>query len=1333
MTTITAHRQKGSKKVAKAARSTARWIYLTCAGCLILIAVLLLLIRICLPLLTYYKGEVETRLSERLKNPVVIDDLSVRWEQYGPSLSATGVSLSESADRQVTLDEVLIDINVLKSISQRTAVIDELTLVGAKLSLETSHDGKFELHGLKQSTNSSAKPTNGLDVLSWLMDTNRIGLQDATITLVNSEDQDELVITDLNVLATNSGNLHQLRVDMQLPEELGSTLEMGLDLVGHSNDIQNASADVHVKAKDLKPDGWRTLQASRFQGLPISTTGIARLDATVQMELWGAVSDGRLQTARGQLAVADVYDINSQLPVLDSISADVVFENMESGWKLSADSLELQDSGQTTSVNKVAYLFEPSDDTAWKLDANGDSLELDVATRLVLSLFDKDADLPRAQWLAQASPRGDLYNWDAEFALVNGKPDISLFSIFHKLELSAAGGIPGVSNVGGTIDMQHNMGKIAMQGVDMELDLPSAYTQPLQLQRLYGELDLDVRDPLRTSLKGEVIIDDNGLDASTRLAVKLAPGAAPHLDLQSKYSLNDIAKARQYVPDKLLNDATSQWLNQALVAGEAVNGELLMFGNVADYPFDQNEGVFKAGFDIKDATLDYLPDWPHGTGLQGRFDMQGASVRAVASDGRMDTMRISHLDVQIDNILEPVLEINTTGAGSLPRMLKFAKTGPLKALLEPALEGLDGTGRAQMDVNVTVPLTGNASFNTVASAQQSVGKAANEYPDLEVNGSIFLKNNDLTYEVAALALDGVDGAIGFTQDGIRVNNLEALMNGRPVRLDSKTEGSGLKQITEITMSGPMQAKKVLENYEIPLTRYVQGESHWDVSVRIPMNESVIDREGIKVAAVSDLLGTELLLPEPFGKWVGQAQRLALSSTIFPESDDGEWLIDYGKALQAVVRVDEDGLSAMSAKFGGGTPSVIVDEGFRLEGVLNELSLDGWVETISEIIDDTPDEVTPTLILPVSGDLVVKHFKAGLQRVGGGSLRFNTDHNYVNSVLESKWLSGSVRYPREHWTKSRAAEVRISMLDKRFIDALDTVAPNPDSDELDPRELPPIVARVAQIHWDALDLKGLTIRTSPSVSGMNIDTFGFAYDSVQLVGSGYWRLRDPQGVNNEFKDQHVTKLDLTLQSDNLGRAATQLGFAGTLAEGEGVLAGSLVWPAPAYKGTLENLGGEMDISIKKGRILKVEPGAAKLAGLFALHTLPRRLSLDFKDLVLDGLDYETIRGEVELAGGIAHVPLVQMNGSIGVVDITGESNLITERYNQRITVLPRVSSALPIIGAISGGATAGLGVLFAGGFLKAIGVDFDRIGLREYALTGGWEAPEVTSVPISRPK
>jgi len=95
------------KKVAAAAGKTANWLFVSAAVLLIFLALLLLIARIGLPWLGSYKGEIETRLSERMGSPVVIEELSMSWAHFAPRLSATGVSLNESLSRQVTLDHYL--------------------------------------------------------------------------------------------------------------------------------------------------------------------------------------------------------------------------------------------------------------------------------------------------------------------------------------------------------------------------------------------------------------------------------------------------------------------------------------------------------------------------------------------------------------------------------------------------------------------------------------------------------------------------------------------------------------------------------------------------------------------------------------------------------------------------------------------------------------------------------------------------------------------------------------------------------------------------------------------------------------------------------------------------------------------------------------------------------------------------------------------------------------------------------------------------------------------------------------------------------------------------
>ena len=211
-------------------------------------------------------------------------------------------------------------------------------------------------------------------------------------------------------------------------------------------------------------------------------------------------------------------------------------------------------------------------------------------------------------------------------------------------------------------------------------------------------------------------------------------------------------------------------------------------------------------------------------------------------------------------------------------------------------------------------------------------------------------------------------------------------------------------------------------------------------------------------------------------------------------------------------------------------------------------------------------------------------------------------------------------------------------------------------------------------------------------------------------------------------QQQTTLQLQLRSRDFGTTFNRLGVSDSLADGNGTIDMDLRWDGALYAPVLSELEGKVDIDLRRGRVLNIEPGAARVFGLFALQAIPRRLSLDFSDITAEGLDFTRLSGQLDLAGGLAITELVQLDGPVGVIDISGAADFVSKRYNHKVSVLPRISSALPLIGVISGGATAGIGALVAGPVLKALGLDIDKIGYAEYAVTGSWDDPLVNSIP-----
>ena len=48
----------------------------------------------------------------------------------------------------------------------------------------------------------------------------------------------------------------------------------------------------------------------------------------------------------------------------------------------------------------------------------------------------------------------------------------------------------------------------------------------------------------------------------------------------------------------------------------------------------------------------------------------------------------------------------------------------------------------------------------------------------------------------------------------------------------------------------------------------------------------------------------------------------------------------------------------------------------------------------------------------------------------------------------------------------------------------------------------------------------------------------------------------------------------------------------------------------------------------GQFIKVDPGIGKLLGVLSLQALPRRITLDFRDVFSEGFAFDTIDGDVQ---------------------------------------------------------------------------------------------------------
>jgi uncharacterized protein YhdP len=130
----------------------------------------------------------------------------------------------------------------------------------------------------------------------------------------------------------------------------------------------------------------------------------------------------------------------------------------------------------------------------------------------------------------------------------------------------------------------------------------------------------------------------------------------------------------------------------------------------------------------------------------------------------------------------------------------------------------------------------------------------------------------------------------------------------------------------------------------------------------------------------------------------------------------------------------------------------------------------------------------------------------------------------------------------------------------------------------------------------------------------------------------------------------------------------------------------------------------------------------------LQALPRRISLDFRDVFSEGFAFDSVKGDVRIDNGVMHTDDFRLVGPAAAVNIAGDVDLGRETQQLKVRVQPSLSSGVsagaaalfianPLLGA-----AVGAGTLLA---QKILNNPFDQLFSYEYAVSGGWDDPVVT--------
>jgi uncharacterized protein YhdP len=131
------------------------------------------------------------------------------------------------------------------------------------------------------------------------------------------------------------------------------------------------------------------------------------------------------------------------------------------------------------------------------------------------------------------------------------------------------------------------------------------------------------------------------------------------------------------------------------------------------------------------------------------------------------------------------------------------------------------------------------------------------------------------------------------------------------------------------------------------------------------------------------------------------------------------------------------------------------------------------------------------------------------------------------------------------------------------------------------------------------------------------------------------------------------------------------------------------------------------------------------GVLSLQSLPRRLTLDFRDVFSQGFAFDNVTGNAAIENGVATTDNFKMRGVNAAVLMDGKVDIDKETQDLRVVVIPEINAgAASVVYGLAINPVIGVGTFLAQLLLRA---PLAQAFTFEYTITGPWSDPNVTKV------
>jgi uncharacterized protein (TIGR02099 family) len=1266
-------------------RKAAKVLGIAFASLAVLVLLSMLALKLALDRAPQYKTQIKDWVYAQTGYHIGFADVSPAFRWYGPELYFDRLELRSKDDQRVLAraagGRVAVDIWQLirsgKLLAGRIEV-DAPAIAVARLGPQRfAVASEIELGG--EDSSFGELTLNDLPA-------GRLIIRHAVLTMQGwNAALPQLILQDVDVDVRRDAHEVALDFSALLPGVLGGTVTFKASASGDGA-LQTLAWQALARVRDISFPGWHRLLPEILSNLD---SGVGAFEVAAQGK--GAV-----------LSSADVdfgaINVVTQMP--EGRSAK--FEQMNGALTLAHSGDHWSLTGKRVRVGRGDA--ESAFDVNWQESAAGLlSLRVRANYLRVETLLPLTGFLPQKairDRLREIAPSGEWTDTAIAFERSQASDPwrMHVQAKFQHAGYAAVGGMPGLRGVAGSIAGNESGGQLIIDSNAAVFHWPTQFPQPVDLERFKANLywKRTAQELLIATPDLEIKTHDGDIFGQMAWH-QPSDASSPRLTLVSSILNGNVANARNYLPRGLISAPGLAWLNQAFVTGRMVKASALFQGPVRGFPFREGGGIFLARCNIEGMTLDYSPGWQPIENMSASAEFRNEGMSAHLSGGHIGELVWESGEARFADFSTGELKIHAGARGDAASALAFLRATPLDAQAEHTFSSVEATGPLQAAVDLFLPFKDFVHRQVLVHGHldgATINKSGSTVMATDVTGDFDIDAGQVSHaDVHGQLLGG-----GFQMQARTARN-------RPVTR------------TQLEFRGTLSADALRTALSIPASVSISGQTDWRAVLKITPEPA--RERSLRVS--STLVGFELKLPAPLDK-TAAAPLPSWFEIQWPASGGPQGSFALGSVVNSSYALESDSggmrIAHASMTFGADDAAPGDAQILNVGGSVQRLDLGGWLRLSSAGKDAKPlSYYMRTARLNVAEldylGLAFRDVSLDLA-VAERSWRINVGGPNVIGAITIPSAAGST----EPWSL-QFDRLRFDVADSEDAAAAVTGSESHAAtiaDDADPRSVPAVNFHASEMIWGERDFGDVLATLTKRDFGVELKALDISGPSFTVSAQGEWRA----------KDAGVSRIKGTLTSVDVQKTMKELGYADVIQAKSGKMDFDLTWQGAPTTAALAQVIGHVQLSLEKGQVTGIKPGAGRMMGLASIAALPRRLALDFSDLTDKGLAFDSVHGDFDLRDGNAYTENVLLKGPAAEIGLIGRVGLKNRDYDQTAVVTGSVGNSLsiPVASTLVCGPVCGAAALL---FTQVFKQPLRGLARGYYRITGSWDNPTVERI------